>query len=75
MILFLAYPFLWTIMVYVMALLAHGCLVLTRGAGCGFEGTFRALTYGSEPMIMVLVPMIGPLIGVVWSLVTTFLGY
>jgi hypothetical protein len=75
MILFLAYPFLWTIMVYVMALLAHGCLVLTRGAGCGFEGTFRALTYGSAPMIMVLVPMIGPLIGAVWSLVTTFLGY
>jgi len=69
------YPLLLTILLYVMALLVHVCLILVKGAGRGFEGTFRALTYGSAPMIMVLIPIIGPLVGAVWSLVVTFLGY
>lgn len=69
------YPLLFTILLYAMALLVHVCLTLVKGAGRGFEGTFRALTYGSAPMIMALIPMIGPLVGAVWSLVVTFLGY
>jgi hypothetical protein len=75
MMLFLAYPFLLTIMAYVMASLTHVCLTLLKGASRGFEGTFRALTYGSAPMIMALVPMVGPLIGAFWSIFVTFLGY
>lgn len=75
MMLLFIYPLLLTILLYVMALLVHVCLTLVNGASRGFEGTFRALTYGSAPMVMVLVPMVGPLVGAFWSLVVTFLGY
>lgn len=69
------YPLLLTVMLYLMAALVHVCLHIVGVVTRGFEGTFRALTYGSAPMVMVLVPMVGPLIGAIWSLVVTFLGY
>ncbi|HDQ39794.1 MAG TPA: hypothetical protein ENN39_02015 [Desulfonatronum sp.] len=73
--LLVVYPLLLIMMLYLMAALVHACLHLVGVATRGFEGTFRALTYGSAPMVMVLVPMIGPLIGAIWSLIVTFLGY
>lgn len=75
MMLLLFYPLLMTILLYLMAFLVHACLHLVGGVSRGFEGTFRALTYGSAPMVMVLIPMIGPLVGAIWSLIVTFLGY
>jgi hypothetical protein len=73
--LLIGYPIILTLLLYFMAMLVHICLGLVGGARRGFEGTFRALTYGSAPMVMTLIPMIGPLVGAVWSLVVTFLGY
>ena len=73
--LLIVYPLLLTVMLYIMTAMVHACLHLVGVATRGFEGTFRALTYGSAPMLMVLVPMAGPLIGAIWSLVVTFLGY
>ncbi|SDB04259.1 hypothetical protein SAMN05660653_00201 [Desulfonatronum thiosulfatophilum] len=73
--LLVGYPAILTLLLYVMAVLVHSCLNLVGGATRGFEGTFRALTYGSAPMVMTIVPIIGPLIGAIWSLVVTFLGY
>ena len=73
--LLIVYPLLLTVMLYIMTAMVHACLHLVGVATRGFEGTFRALTYGSAPMVMVLIPMAGPLIGAVWSLVVTFLGY
>ncbi|GAB6058026.1 YIP1 family protein [Desulfonatronum parangueonense] len=73
--LLVGYPAILTVLLYIMAVLVHACLNLVGGATRGFEGTFRALTYGSAPMVMTIVPVIGPLIGAIWSLVVTFLGY
>lgn len=75
MMLLVVYPLLMTMLLYLMAFLVHACLHLVGVASRGFEGTFRALTYGSAPMVMVLIPMIGPLVGAIWSLIVTFLGY
>lgn len=63
------------VLLYFVAALMHLSMKLVGVATRGFEGTFRALTYGSAPMILVVIPMIGPLIGAIWSLVVTFLGY
>lgn len=73
--LLIVYPLMLTVLLYIMTAMVHACLNLVGVATRGFEGTFRALTYGSAPMVLVLVPMAGPLIGAVWSLVVTFLGY
>lgn len=73
--LLVGYPIILTLLLYIMAFLVHVCLSLVSGASRGFEGTFRALTYGSAPMVMTIIPVIGPLVGAIWSLVVTFLGY
>ncbi|WP_045222755.1 YIP1 family protein [Desulfonatronum thioautotrophicum] len=73
--LLIGYPLILTLLLYVMAVLVHACLGLVGGATREFEGTFRALTYGSAPMVLTLIPFIGPLVGAIWSLVVTFLGY
>lgn len=74
-VLLVVYPLLLTMMLYIMTALVHLCLHLVGAATRGFEGTFRALTYGSAPMVLVIIPLAGPLIGAIWSLVVTFLGY
>jgi hypothetical protein len=73
--LLVGYPIILTMLLYVMAVLVHACLSMVGGATRGFEGTFRALTYGSAPMVLTLIPFVGPLVGAIWSLVVTFLGY
>lgn len=73
--LLVGYPVILTMLLYIMAVLVHGCLNLVGGATRGFEGTFRALTYGSAPMVLTLIPLIGPFVGAIWSLIVTFLGY
>ena len=69
------YPLILTCMLFVGAAVAHLCLVLVRASSRGFEGTFRAMTYGSAPMILGIIPFFGALVGGVWALVTTFIGY
>ncbi len=69
------YPCLLTLMLFVMVGVNHLCLLLFKAADRGFLGTFRAVTYGSAPMVLACVPFIGPLAGALWSMVTTFFGY
>ncbi len=73
--LLVGYPIILTMLLYIMAVLVHACLNMVGGATRGFEGTFRALTYGSAPMVLTLTPFIGPLVGAIWSLIVTFSGY
>lgn len=75
MIMLVVYPLILTVLLYFMAALVHLSMGLVGVVTRGFEGTLRALTYGSAPMILVVIPMIGPLIGAIWSIVVTFLGY
>lgn len=75
MMMLVGYPMILTVLLYSMAALVHLSMRLVGVVTRGFEGTLRALTYGSAPMILVVIPMVGPLIGAIWSLVVTFLGY
>ncbi len=69
------YPLFLTLMLFVMVSVNHLCLRVFKAADQGFAGTFKAVTYGSAPMILALIPLIGPLIGAIWSMITTFFGY
>lgn len=46
----------------------------TRESTTGFEGTIRALSYGSVAQLASLVPFAGGLISIVWSIVLYTLG-
>lgn len=69
------YPLFLTIFLFIGAGLSHLCLMLVRATTQGFEGTFRAITYGSAPMVLGVIPILGAIIGAIWALVTTFIGY
>ncbi len=55
--------------------LTHVFLLAFQAGDSGFEGTFRATAYGSAPLILAVLPILGPFIGTLWSLVVTVMGY
>ena len=69
------YPVMLTLMLFFIVGINHICLTLMKASQKGFEGTFRAVTYGSAPMLLCVFPIVGPLVGALWSMVTTFFGY
>lgn len=71
----LMYPLLLTIMLFAMVGINHLCLRIFQAADQGFGGTFKAVTYGSAPMVLAVFPLVGPLAGALWTMVTTFFGY
>lgn len=70
----LFYPILFTIMLYAMAAVHHLFLTLFQAARGGFEGTFRAVAYGSAPTVLSVVPILGWLVAGIWTLVVTVIG-
>lgn len=71
----LFYPILLTVLLFMAAGINHLCLMLVKDGSRGFKGTFKVLCYSSAPMIMSLFPILGPIIGILWSSVCNFLGY
>ena len=69
------YPLLMTPVLFLSSGLNHLCLKALGAAEGGFEGTFKVISYASAPMILAVVPAVGPLAGLCWSLVCTFLGF
>jgi hypothetical protein len=62
--------FIWSGIVHLVLQLLGGL----RDSTAGFEGTFRAIAYSSVSQIAYLVPLVGPLLGVVWSIVLNVIG-
>ncbi len=71
----LATPFFLTIGIFLGSGIMHLCLRIVRAASQGYEGTFRAVSYGYAPMVLGVIPVVGPIIGVIWAMVTTIIGY
>jgi hypothetical protein len=69
------YPFFLTLGLFLGTAVIHVSLKLVRGATAGYEGTFKAVTYGSAPMILSILPLGGQIVGAIWALVTTLIAY
>jgi len=70
----LLYPIVFTVGLYITAGVYHLFLKLFQAGEAGFEGTFRALAYGSAPTVLSVVPLLGWMVGSVWTLVLTIIG-
>ncbi len=73
-VLFLFSPVIVSIGVIVKAVLIHLVLILLNGNKLGFEATFRVSAYSEATGILALVPIFGPVLGIVWSLVVVIIG-
>jgi hypothetical protein len=74
-ILLVLYPVILTVMLFVVSGLNHVCLMAVRDGSRGFEGTFKVVSYSSAPMVLAVIPVFGPMAGMMWTLVCTFLGF
>lgn len=69
------YPLFMGLWLFIASGVTHIFLTFFKAGNSGFEGTFRATAYGTAPMILSLLPFVGPVAGAAWSLVITIIGY
>jgi hypothetical protein len=62
-------PVLGLLNLLLTALLYHGGIVLVAKQPAGFGATLRATAYGSAPLVLSVLPLIGLLLGSLWTLV------
>ncbi len=72
---FLLSPLWLMIALYVVAGIMHVCLLMVRGARHGFGATARVIAYCGGPQLFSIVPFVGPVVGAIWSLVITVIGF
>lgn len=74
LILFLS-PLLILIGLFISSAIYHVSLLLLGAGQRGFAVTFRAVTYGSTPTILGIVPFCGGIIGGLWAMVLTMMAF
>ncbi|HWR02793.1 MAG TPA: YIP1 family protein [Humidesulfovibrio sp.] len=74
LLLFLVYPLLLVLRLMLMTGIIHLLLRTLRSGGSGAEATFRVLCYSAAPLVLGIIPGIGPLVGGAWSIGLTILG-
>jgi hypothetical protein len=74
----LVYPLLLVLrlmfMTGIIHLLLRAIFRFTGGPGSGAEATFRVLCYSAAPLLLGVVPFLGPLLGGAWSIGLTIIG-
>lgn len=68
------YPLLLVMRLMVMTGVIHLLLKVLRAGKGGPEATFRVLCYSAAPLIVGVVPFLGPVVGGLWSLALTIIG-
>ena len=71
---FLFSPMIITVVLFIQAGLTHLTLVLIGGNRLGFEATFRVSAYAEAASLLIIMPVCGAWIAVIWNLVTMVIG-
>lgn len=74
MVRFLLAPGLLLLSLFVSAGVVHVLLLIFDGAAGGFGTTVRVFCYGYSPAIFGVVPILGTLVGSIWSVVVVIIG-
>ena len=69
------YPVFLAGMLFVISALNHACLLAVKAGARGYEATFKVISYANAPMVLAVLPLFGPMAGMVWTMVCTFLGF
>lgn len=62
---------------FIWSAIVHLCLVIVGGLGksvAGFEGSFRVVSYATVAQLANVIPVVGGLISLVWSLILVIIG-
>lgn len=72
--LFVFSPVLMTVGVFIQAGLIHAVLMLSGGNRLGFEATFRVSAYSEATTVLLLLPLCGSWMAMIWSMVILIIG-
>ncbi|MGH7459212.1 MAG: YIP1 family protein [Longimicrobiaceae bacterium] len=67
-------PFAVLLLLFVWGAIVHLLLKVASGAQGGFQATIRAVCYSAGPSLFAIIPVLGGLAGVVWSIVLEIIG-
>lgn len=67
-------PILVFINVIIVTCVLHASLFILQGTSKGFEGTLKVMLYSNATSIFSLIPVLGGLIGFIWSAVVIVIG-
>ncbi len=67
-------PIITVIGVFIASGILHVCLMIVRGNRKGFEATFRVIAYAMSTQVFGIIPILGGMIGGIWSLVVEIIG-
>jgi hypothetical protein len=70
-------PIFCVIGLFIGTAIMHVCLMVVGGLSAsqsGFEGTFRVLSYSSVAQLANVIPLLGGLVGLVWTIVLFVMG-
>lgn len=68
-------PLFGIIGLFLAAAIYHVSLLILGAAKNGFEATFRSIAYAQGPLLFYVVPVVGWLVGWVWSMVLMIIGF
>ena len=71
---FIFSPILVTMGIFFQAGMTHGVLMLLGGNRLGFEATFRVAAYSEATTIILLLPVCGSWVAMIWSMVILIIG-
>jgi len=67
-------PFMLIFWLFAISGALHLFLHLIRGAGAGFEATFRAVSYSMSPFVFLIIPFCGMPISGLWVMILVIIG-
>ncbi len=67
-------PLLALLGLFIGTLIYHLCLVIVGGAKNGMAATFRVLAYSESTQLLLVIPILGQFIAMIWSFVLIIIG-
>jgi len=67
-------PFLFVFWLFIASGMLHVFLLMVRGGKAGFEATFRVLSYGVSPFVLLIIPVCGMPVMALWVIVLVIIG-
>ena len=71
---FMLSPLIFLALLYLSAGITHVILMVLDAADQGFNTTVRVFAYGFGPAVFGIVPMLGSVVGTVWTIVIDIIG-
>ncbi|MDQ7054722.1 MAG: YIP1 family protein [candidate division KSB1 bacterium] len=68
-------PLLTLLGLFIGTLIYHLCLVIVGGAKNGMAATFRVLAYSESSQLLLVIPILGQFIAMIWSVVLIIIGF